>query len=102
MPGMRVKWCMRARSLAIWVAAIVGAFALFATPAEAGGKRHKYHGGNCYRGGGDWGYYRPHYRNYYRPVGYYRQVRYLPPPVYYPPVPTFSIGFAFGGGGYCR
>ena len=94
---------MRARSLAIWVAAIVGAFALFATPAEAGGKRHNYHGGNCYRGGGDWGggdwgYYRPHHRNYYRPV--YRSVRYLPPPVYYPP--TFSIGFAFGGRGYCR
>ncbi|HEU4678273.1 MAG TPA: hypothetical protein VFS35_02055 [Terrimicrobiaceae bacterium] len=96
---------MRARSLALWVVAVIGAFALFATPAEAGGKRHRHYNDNCYRGGGGYGYYQPYYRNYgngyYRPYyrNYYRPVRYYQP-VFYPPV--FQIGFAFGGGGYCR
>ncbi len=36
------------------MAAFVGAFALFATPAEAGGRRYykNYYNGDCYRGGG--------------------------------------------------
>ena len=86
------------------MAAFVGAFALFATPAEAGGRRYykNYYNGDCYRGGG-YGY-RAVYRGataittedgYYRPVRYYRPAYYFPPPV-------FQIGFSFGGGGYCR
>jgi hypothetical protein len=85
---------MRAHSFALSIAAVVGAFALFATPAEAGGRKHYRH--NCYNGGYGYyngGYYRPYYRSYYRPRYYYQ-------PVFYPPV--FRIGFAFGGGGYCR
>ena len=44
------------------MAAFVGAFALFATPAEAGGRRYykNYYNGDCYRGGGyrgGYGYY---------------------------------------------
>ena len=48
------------------MAAFVGAFALFATPAEAGGRRHykNYYNGDCYRGGG--------YRGGYGYYGYYR------------------------------
>lgn len=94
---------MKARSFGIWVATIVGAFALFATSAEAGGRkhhRHNYYNDNCYRGGGGYGYYQPRYRNYYRPVRYYQPVRYVPAPVFYGP--AFQIGFGFGGGGYCR
>ena len=86
------------------MAAFVGVFALFATPAEAGGRRYykqSYNG--CYdRGyGGGYGYYRP-YRNYgyYRPVRYYRPAYYYPAPYF--PGPAFQIGFSFGGGGYCR
>jgi hypothetical protein len=102
--GRRVQLCMRARSFAILMAAFVGAFALLATPAEAGGKRHykNYYNGGYYRGGGyggGYGYYRPYYRGY----GYYRPVRYYRPAYYYPGPffgPAFSIGFSFGGGGY--
>ena len=72
---------MRARSFAILMAAFVGTFALFATPAEAGGRRYyKNHYG--YHHGGGYGYYRPYYRGYgsyrsyyrpyYRGYGYYR------------------------------
>ena len=90
---------MRAHSLALLVAAVTGASALFATPAEAGGRRHhNYYNNNCYNGrgyGGGYGYYQPCYREYYRPVRYYRPVLYLPAPV-------FQIGFGFGGNGYCR
>jgi hypothetical protein len=95
---------MRARSFAILMAAFVGAFALFATPAEAGGRRYynNYYNGDCYRGGGyrgghggGYGYYRP------RGYGYYRPVRYDRPAFYFPP-PVIQIGFGFGGGGYCR
>jgi hypothetical protein len=92
---------MRARSFAILMAAFVGAFALLPTPAEAGGRRYykKYYNG-CYDRGG-YGYYRPYHRGY----GYYRPVRYYRPAYYYPGPyfgPAFSIGFSFGGGGYCR
>jgi hypothetical protein len=89
---------MKAHSLALSVAAVVGAFALFATPAEAGGrKHHRHHNNNCYRGGGwnDYSYYqraRYYEPRYYQPVRYYQR-------------PAFQIGFAFGGGngyGYCR
>ena len=76
------------------MAAIVGAFALFATPAEAGDCRKKRHHHGYYRGGGgDYGYYQP--RRYYRP----RYVRYQP---YYYQQPFFQIGFAFGGNRNCR
>ena len=96
---------MRAHSLAILVAAVVGGFTLFATPAEAGGRRHyNYYNNDCYRGGygggyrggygGGYGYYQPRYREDYRPR-YYR-------PVLYVPAPIFQIGFGFGGNGYCR
>jgi hypothetical protein len=95
---------MRARSLAILIAAFVGAFALFATPAEAGG-RYKYrHYDGCYRGGYGYyrPYYRPHYRGYYRP--YYRSYGYYRPyyrgPAFYLAVPPVRI--AIGGGGYWR
>ena len=51
------------------MAAFVGAFALFATPAEAGGRRHykNYYNGDCYRGGGYRGGYGD-YQPYYRPA----------------------------------
>jgi hypothetical protein len=100
--AMRVQWGMRARSFAILMAAFVGAFALFATPAEAGGRRYYKNYNGCYDRGYGRGYgYRP-----YRGYGYYRPVRYYRPAYYYPapyfPGPAFQIGFSFGGGGYCR
>ena len=51
------------------MAAFVGAFALFATPAEAGGRYYKNYYGGYYRGG--YGYYRPYCRShgYYPPYG---------------------------------
>ena len=70
------------------MAAFVGAFALFATPAEAGGRRHYK---NHYNGWDRGGY------GYYRPVRYYRPAYYYPGPFF---GPAFSIGFSFGGGGY--
>ena len=83
------------------MAAIVGAFSLFATPAEAGDCRKNETAttvGNDYgynRGGWNgYGYYQP--RRYYRP----RYVRYYQPYYYQPPF--FQIGFAFGGNGNCR
>jgi hypothetical protein len=95
---------MKAHSLTLFVAAVVGAFALFATPAEAGDRRkhHKHHNNNYYRDG------RPDYSDYqrvrhFRPR-YYQPVRYVPARVYYPR-PAFQIGFVFGGGngyGHCR
>lgn len=92
------------------MAAFVGAFALFATPAEAGDGRKKRHHHGYYRGGGgDYGYYQPrrYYRGggddygYYQPRRYYRPryVRYQP---YYYQQPFFQIGFAFGGNRNCR
>jgi hypothetical protein len=92
---------MRAHSLRLLVAAVVGAFALFATPAEAGGRKH-HHRDGYYRGGcNDYGYYQR--ARYYQPR-YYQRVRYVPAPVYYQR-PAFQIGFVFGGGngyGHCR
>lgn len=77
------------------MAAIVGAFSLFATPAEAGDGRGRRHHHGYYRGGwNDYGYYQP--RRYYRP----RYVRYYQPYYYQPPF--FQIGFAFGGNRGCR
>ena len=92
---------MRAYSFALSVAVVVGAFAFFATPAEAGGRKHyRHYNSNCYRGGwNDYGYYQR--ARYYEPR-YYQRVRYVRAPVYYQR-PAFQIGFAFGGGnGYCR
>jgi hypothetical protein len=90
-------------SLTLSIAAVVGAFALFATPAEAGGRKkcHRHNHHNYYRGGGyDYGYYE---RQYYRPrYRYYQPVRYIDAPYYYYPGPAFQIGFAFGGGRHCR
>ena len=88
------------RSLKLLMAAIVGAFALSAASVEAGDgrKRHKQHR-NYYRGGADYGYYRP--VRHHRPVRYHRPVRFVRTPVYVP-LPAFQIGFAFGGGGHCR
>ena len=101
---MRVKLCMKAHSLTLSIAAVVGAFALFATSAEAGGRKkyHRHHDDDddrYYRGGrNDYGYYQ---RQYYRPRHYYQPVRYIEAP-YYNRGPAFQIGFAFGGGRHCR
>jgi hypothetical protein len=91
---------MKARSLALSLAA-VGSLALFVTPAEAGGcrKHHRHHGDNCYGGGWNNGYYQ---RAYYAPRCY-QPDRYLPAPLFAPP--AFQIGFLFGGSngyGRCR
>jgi hypothetical protein len=85
------------------MAAFVGAFALFATPAEAGGRRYykNYYNGDCYGGGGYRGGHGYYNRGWNRGYGYYRPVRYYRPAYYFPP-PVFQIGFSFGGGGYCR
>jgi hypothetical protein len=93
---------MKAHSLTLLVVAVVGAFALFATPAEAGDRRKHYKPHNYHRGdGNDYSYYQRARHN--RPR-YHQRVRYVPAPVYYPR-PAFQIGFAFGGGngyGHCR
>ena len=77
------------------LAAAVSVFALLATPAEAGGRRH------CYRGWDDgYGYYQRgwynrgygYYRPYYRPA-YYYPARYRR--AYYRPAPVFVFGFGF-------
>ncbi len=90
--------------MTLWVAAVVGAFALFATPAEAGGrKHHKHHNNNWYHGGrNDYGYYQR--ARHYGPRYYYRPVRFVPARTYYRS-PAFQIAFVFGGGngyGRCR
>ena len=74
------------------MAAFVGAFALFATPAEAGGRHHRHWYGGYYRGG--YGYYRPYYRSY----GYYRPYYGGYGPAFYLAIPPVQI--AIGGGGY--
>ena len=100
---MRVKWCMKAHSLTLAIAAVVAAFAMFATPAEAGGRYRNYYDG-CHRGGH--GYYRPYYRAYYRPYHrvyyrpYYRGYGYYRGPAFYLAIPPVRI--AIGGGGYWR
>ncbi len=91
---------MKARSLTLLVAAIVGAFALFTTSAEAGdGRKRQRSHQKYYRGGQDYGYYRP--VRHHRRVRYHRPARYVRAPVYFP-LPAFQIGFAFGGGPTCR
>ena len=114
---MSVYYYMRARSLAILMAAFVGAFALFATPAEAGGRKYyKNYYGYAHRGA--YGYYRPYYRGYgyNRPYRYYRGYGYNRPyrpyyrgygyrpyyrgyggPAFYLSIPPFRIAI---GGGY--
>jgi hypothetical protein len=85
------------------MAAFVGAFALFATPAEAGGRYYRNYHDGCYRGGygyyrpyyRSYGYYRPYYRGYYRP--YYRGRGYYGGPAFYLAVPPVRIAI---GGGY--
>ena len=68
------------------MAAFVGAFALFATPAEAGGRRYykNYYNGDCYRGGGYRGGHGYYNRGWNRGYGYYRPVRYYRPAYYFP------------------
>ncbi len=91
---------MKTKSLSLILAA-AAAFALLATPAEAGDGRYysNYRGNDCYRGG-NYGYYQQ--RNYYRPVQYYRPAYYRPAPVFIG-VPFLQISVG-GGGGYrgCR
>ena len=89
---------MKMRSFLLTVIAAVSAFALFATPAQAGGKRYYQRGGwnNCgygyyQRGWNNYGYYRP--VRYYRPVYYYQAPYYQP--VYYNPAPVVVFGFGF-------
>lgn len=91
---------MKTKSLTLVLTVTVAAFAFLATPAEAGGKKYKkYRDTECYRGGGNYGYYQP--RTFYRPVQYYRPV-YPVAPVW-GPRPLIQIGFGFGGNrGYCR
>jgi hypothetical protein len=87
------------------MAAFVGAFALFTTPAEAGGRYYRNYHDGYYRGGygyyrpyyRSYGYHRPYYRGYYRP--YYRGYGYRGP-AFYLAVPPVRI--AIGGGGYWR
>ena len=94
---------MKSRSI-LMAAATALALVLFASPAEAGRKKHCYNGGG-YGGGG---YYRGGGYNYgyCPPVRYYRSSYYCPPSYYSAPVyispPVFQIGFRFGGGDYCR
>jgi hypothetical protein len=98
---------MKTRSRLLTAVAAISAFALLATPAQAGGrKKHYYRGWNGgygyyqrgWNGGYGYGYYRPYYRSYYRP--YYRS--YYQPyygsycqPAYYGPAPVFFFGFGF-------
>lgn len=91
---------MKTKSLTLVLTVTVAAFALLATPAQAGGKKYKkYRDNDCYRGGNSYGYYQQ--RNSYRPVQYYRPA-YPVAPVY-APRPFIQIGFGFGGNrGYCR
>jgi hypothetical protein len=88
---------MKAHSITLSAAAVIGAFALFATPAEAGGRKHHRHqDDDCYRGRNEFGYYER--ARFDRPRYYYEPVRYLP-------APAFQIGFVVGGGGgyrHCR
>jgi hypothetical protein len=85
---------MKKRSFLLPLIAAVSAFALLATPAEAGGRKKHCHrgwhdGGRVYYRG-DWNNcgYRPYRPVYYRPARYYR-------PAYYNPGPVFAFGFSF-------
>ena len=65
------------------VAAVIGAIALFATTAEADGRKHRrHHNNDCYSGGrNDYGYYQR--ARYYERRYYYQPVRYVPARAYY-------------------
>ena len=89
---------MKKRSFLLTLVAAVSAFALFATSAEAGGRKKHcnrgwHDGGHGYYDRGwnsGYGYHRPYYRRaYYNPAPYYYR------PVYYrrAPVVAFSFGF---------
>jgi hypothetical protein len=87
---------MKKRSWLLTLVAAVSAFALLATPAQAGGRKK-----HCYRGwnNGGYGYYQRGWndygyrRAYYRPVYHYPEPCYRP--VYYAPAPVFVFGFGF-------
>jgi len=84
---------MKARSWILTIFAAISAFALLATPAQAGGNRHHRHSWN---NGGHTYYNRGWYNHgygYYRPYRYYSAPYYGP--VYYNPAPVFVFGFGF-------
>jgi hypothetical protein len=89
---------MKVRSWILTIFAAISAFALLATPAQAGGNRHHRHswnnGGHTYynRGWYNHGWYNNGY-GYYRPYRYYSAPYYGP--VYYNPAPVFVFGFGF-------
>jgi len=89
---------MKTKSLTLILAAAV-AFAILATPAQAGDRRYRnYERGNDCDRGRNYGYYQQ--RNYYQPVQYYRPAYYRPAPVFYG-TPFFQISFGGGNRG-CR
>ena len=93
---------MKAHSLALSLAAI-GVFAVFATPAEAGGcrKHHRITNDNCYRGGLEYdGYYQ---QSSYATAATTGRARYVAARYYTAFHRTFQIGFVFGRrNGYWR
>jgi hypothetical protein len=89
---------MKTRSCLLTVVAAVSAFALLATPVQAGGRKHWHRGWN----NGGYGYYQRGWNNggygYYQGgwsgYGYgYCQPYYRP--VYYYPAPVVVFGFGF-------
>ncbi len=95
---------MKTKSLLLAAAA---AFAILATPAQAGDRRYRnYERGNDCDRGGNYGYYQQRNQGYYQqrdycpPVQYYRPASYRPAPVFYG-TPFFQISFGGGNRG-CR
>ena len=87
---------MKTKTSLLTLLAAVSAFALLATPAQAGGRHHHRGWNNCGHGyyhrgwnNSGYGYYRP----YYRPVYYYPAPCYRP--VFYAPAPVVVFGFGF-------
>jgi hypothetical protein len=81
---------MKVRSYLLAIVAAASAFAFLATPAQAGGCRHRHHHSSCYQR--DW-----NNSGYYQPEQYYQQPYYPSAqcyrPVYYYPAPVFQFGF---------
>lgn len=99
-----------ALSLAVGAAALLGASAVNAAPAQSQpqapvtahddtgaqstdmSSRHRRHWRHRHYHHRHWGYYRPYHRGYYRPA--YRSYGYYPG--YYRPAPVISFGFGVG------